>query len=206
MSYYHTHHLGDNISLPLSVVSLIKPNSKIIDIGCGRGNLKKKFPRSSIIGIDINPGSIKICKQLGYKAVNQVDISSKSLPYKDSTFDFAICIQVLEHLTHPLFAVKEIRRVLKNNGFAFFSVPTVNNKKYFDDYTHIRPFTSISLFTLLKDASFKKVTPKHQFAGIPGFGFLGKIFKLNIEPQKETIANLIPAARGKANIEMLAKK
>jgi SAM-dependent methyltransferase len=41
----------------------------------------------------------------------------------DSSFDYVVCTEVLEHTLNPFDAVREIRRVLKPSGFLFGSTP-----------------------------------------------------------------------------------
>ena len=45
------------------------------------------------------------------------------LPFKDSTFDFAICTQVLTYVSDPGAIVAEIHRVLKQTGALFLTAP-----------------------------------------------------------------------------------
>jgi SAM-dependent methyltransferase len=47
------------------------------------------------------------------------------IPAKDGEFDSAICIAVLEHLEEPEKALRECHRVLKQGGFAIFTVPFI---------------------------------------------------------------------------------
>jgi len=58
---------------------------------------------------------------------DKVDIiaSSEKLPFRNDYFDVAISTQVLEHTKNYQLAIKEIYRVIKKDGFAFFSVPGV---------------------------------------------------------------------------------
>ena len=48
---------------------------------------------------------------------------NEKLPFKSSTFDAVIGLEVLEHLYNPYETMKEIKRVLKPNGQAIISMP-----------------------------------------------------------------------------------
>jgi len=47
------------------------------------------------------------------------------LGFRDSLFDRIVCFEVLEHLESPIKALKEFKRVLKENGEIIISVPNV---------------------------------------------------------------------------------
>jgi SAM-dependent methyltransferase len=70
-------------------------------------------------------------------------------PLADSTFDFVSLIDFIEHLSPPalMHLMKESRRVLKVEGYIFIKTPT-SRAIYFDfwdDPTHIRPFSKQAL-------------------------------------------------------------
>jgi SAM-dependent methyltransferase len=56
-------------------------------------------------------------------------------------FDFVIINHVLEHVTNPFFAIKEVFRVLKTNGFAVISIPdkrfTFDSKRELTPWEHL---------------------------------------------------------------------
>jgi SAM-dependent methyltransferase len=51
------------------------------------------------------------------------DICSRNECLKSGSFDFIVCTEVLEHTLRPFEAVQEMRRVLKEGGLLFLSVP-----------------------------------------------------------------------------------
>jgi SAM-dependent methyltransferase len=51
------------------------------------------------------------------------DICNRNECLKTGSFDFVVCTEVLEHTLRPFDAVQEMRRVLKEGGLLFLSVP-----------------------------------------------------------------------------------
>ncbi|MBD3343818.1 MAG: methyltransferase domain-containing protein [Chitinivibrionales bacterium] len=52
-----------------------------------------------------------------------INFSIESIPFKDETFDVALCSHVLEHVLQDRLAITEFYRVLNKNGIAFLEVP-----------------------------------------------------------------------------------
>ena len=96
----------------------ITKNADILDVGSGEGVLVEKFREAgyNIIGIDLNYASKYIIKG---------DLSK--LPFKDGTFDYILCLDVIEHLNveYQKEALSEIKRTLKKNGELILSVPNL---------------------------------------------------------------------------------
>ena len=66
-------------------------------------------------------------KHAGEEVTTTGDI--KKMPFKDGHFDTIINFHVLEHITKPILAIKEIRRILKVGGIAYLNVP-LNGKDW----------------------------------------------------------------------------
>lgn len=64
--------------------------------------------------LDIDPNSG--CDYIG-------DICTRNNAIDDSSFDFVVCTEVLEHVRRPFEAVKEIERILRPGGMVFVSTP-----------------------------------------------------------------------------------
>ncbi len=121
----------------------LKDGMTIAECGCGPGlvgkNLLKAFPNCQITAFDIDPILVETAKKnallwkLDRYEVGERSIVQSELP--DDTFDFAIARLVLEHLSNPIDAVKEVFRILKPGGTAIF----VDNDFEF----HLRTFPDI---------------------------------------------------------------
>ncbi len=133
--------MGMGVNRPNSrmVIELakVKPGDKVLDVGCGTGNLTltaKSFAGISgaVYGIDAAPEMIeaarKKAKRAGYDAVFEVGLVEK-IPFPDATFDVVVSRLVIHHLPDDLKrkAFAEIFRVLKPGGHflvADFRPPT----------------------------------------------------------------------------------
>ena len=92
-------------------------STRVLDAGCGEGVLVDEFAsRLRIEGLDANYSSDRVRSG-----------SITELPYADNSFDRAICLDVLEHLTfedQPR-ALRELHRVLRPGGELLVSVPNL---------------------------------------------------------------------------------
>jgi ubiquinone/menaquinone biosynthesis C-methylase UbiE len=131
--------LGINQSNSKMIVHMakIKTGDKVLDVGCGSGNLTLTAKRyvgqsGSVNGIDASPEMIDVARknarQTGINAIFDVALIEK-LPFSDWTFDVVISRLVMHHLPDDLKqqALAEIFRVLKPGGTIFladFQTPT----------------------------------------------------------------------------------
>ena len=94
----------------------IPKNSVIGDIGCGNG--KNMLYRKDCLnyGCDFSESLVKICLQ---KNLNVVCGDILDIPYKNSSFDYTICIAVIHHLStveKRKKAIEELERITKQGG------------------------------------------------------------------------------------------
>ena len=93
---------------------LFKKNEvMVLDLGCGKGKfleyLISKYPQISFLGVD----PVYMDNQ---KILNG---NSSKIPLEDKSVDLVICIEVLQHERSLEAPFKEIKRVLKDDGFLF---------------------------------------------------------------------------------------
>lgn len=100
----------------------IVPKMKVLDAGCGHGNLVIDEFRTRIskaIGVDVDKNATKknVC-------LDEVIIANlENLPFKKDSFDVVIGQWVFEHLSRPRVAFQEVHRVLKKGGAFIFVTP-----------------------------------------------------------------------------------
>jgi SAM-dependent methyltransferase len=92
-------------------------STRVLDGGCGEGVIVEEYAaRLAIEGVDPN-----------YSSAHVRQASLLALPYDRETFDRALCLDVLEHLTcedQPR-ALAELHRVLRAQGELLVSVPNL---------------------------------------------------------------------------------
>ena len=113
------------------VEKLIEPKGgKILDIGCADGMFSKvifdKSNADEYIGIDILEPSIAWAKNHWKKYRNmKFEVGdAQSLNFKSTSFDAVIVLEVLEHVTDPVKVLREIKRIMKKDGYAILLVPS----------------------------------------------------------------------------------
>lgn len=103
------------------IAGLIPPKSKVLDLGCGKGELLEALIREKGIighGIDINEENIIDCIKKGV-SVFQGNIDEGLLEYKDKSYDYVILSQTVQVVHKPLFVINEMLRV-GNKGIICF--------------------------------------------------------------------------------------
>jgi SAM-dependent methyltransferase len=96
------------------------PGTRLLEVGCGVGAvlgvLGQAFPGLKMHGIDFEPKQLDFAQshlaRLGLQAeLKQAD--ALNLPYPDASFDAAWMMWFLEHVSDPVAALREARRVLR---------------------------------------------------------------------------------------------
>jgi SAM-dependent methyltransferase len=132
----------------------------ILDLGSGRC----WFTRQNVKGIVAVDNSRELVEHFRQEGINNLHGDAYNIPVGDEHFEGVFCCWLLEHLAEPDRALREMHRVLKPGGYACVIVPTPHDMEaFYADYTHVRPYTKISLKQLAEDAGFSR----HQTAYFP---------------------------------------
>jgi SAM-dependent methyltransferase len=125
-------------------------HGRVLDLGCGDGSVTEAFRRRGLdaSGIDIGHG---------------VDFEADPLPHREDEFDIVLMYSVIEHIYNPGNMLAEVRRVLKKGGKLLVITPNFDlahwltcEKSFYDDPTHVHPYSPTSLEHLMKLYRFKK--------------------------------------------------
>ena len=87
------------------------------------------------------------------------DLEKDRLPIEDSSISLLLALSVMEHLRDPSNFLEEAKRVLKKGGILLMVLPNFkyNYSTFYDDPTHVRPYTSKGLTTLLELTGLEEI-------------------------------------------------
>ena len=96
----------------------------VVDIPCGDGRAGYAFRKrgATIIALDLFPEFMKI---EGIEA-RYADLSER-LPLDDSSADYIICQEGIEHISDKIGMFQEFNRVLKKGGTLVFTIPSISH-------------------------------------------------------------------------------
>lgn len=159
----------------------IKPNSKVLEVGCAHGRMTKYLKEqlnctTTIVEIDEEAGRTASQWSYQYFIGKEADIQQVGLINylsEGSKFDYIIFADVLEHLHNPEQVLEKSKDLLAPNGSIWISIPNVgHNSVLIDlwndkfeyrnvgllDNTHIKFFTYSTLLSLVVSLDFKVVS------------------------------------------------
>ena len=100
----------------------LAPDAKVLDVGCGPGTitagLADRVPQGHVTGIDAAQAVIEQARELaGDRANLDFTIGDVyALDYPDGAFDVVFAHQILQHLSDPVRALREMGRVTRPGG------------------------------------------------------------------------------------------
>ena len=105
--------------------SYLKPNSKVLDVGCGPGTITigvaQYLKSGEVVGIDPIEDWIDSANELArQKKLKNVVFKlgdSHNLDFPDDSFDVTYSHFVIKHLIDPVMGLKEQKRVTKKGGW-----------------------------------------------------------------------------------------
>lgn len=125
--YNYSFH-GDRYELTVEIVTNLNPDGKILDVGAAPFELTRRIKEEGydVEALDVNPCRAEEYIMEHELSVNKVDIERESFPFNDGSIDFVIFTEVFEHLyVNPLFTLREINRVLSDNGLLLLTTPNL---------------------------------------------------------------------------------
>lgn len=91
----------------------IKPNSRVLDLGCGNGQLLKYLGHEKAVtgyGVELNGDYIPQCINNGINVI-QTDLNQGLSEFDDDSFDYVILSFTLQAMRYPDRLIEEMLRV-----------------------------------------------------------------------------------------------
>lgn len=151
---------------PELIRSLLK-KGKLLDIGCGDGNLSQQLDRRiyAYTGIETPYANSRnpLVKPVGVEGIRETRNSFHAVMFWES----------FEHLKDPVNALKKAHRLLKTNGFLIIECPDYSSWEkvlfasrwfHLDPPRHLFHYTPIGLSSLLKRMKFTTIEQRQIYA------------------------------------------
>ena len=132
---YRDQKIMDEIHDTVTEALTIPPNARILDVGCGFGDLAAKIlsrangAKPGIFTVDISEKILKIAKKHFRKAADCrresprfVCADLSCVAFRNNFFDIVIAIEVLQY-TDPYRGISELMRITKKGGTILMCIP-----------------------------------------------------------------------------------
>lgn len=148
----------------------VRPSESILDFGGGDGELKKYIPKSIYEILDLSD-------EHDFRRKNRVSLKQDVyINAKDNTYDVVVMSEILEHIPNCYETLREVRRVLKDDGRLIITLPNPFSVPYIvrsflgkhqdPSNEHLYWFDWSYLSNLLRSAGFE-LTYKTTFCFLP---------------------------------------
>lgn len=135
----------------------VKENATVLDLGCGYGDFVKGINAESKLAIDLNDNLKIYFEKEKIKFISQSVLTEFAIP--DNSVDVVFASNLFEHFSDDELEkmMNNIAKILKPNGRIILLQPNIYYayKEYWDDYTHKKAFSHVSLADFLMAHDFQ---------------------------------------------------
>jgi SAM-dependent methyltransferase len=178
----------------------ISDGDTVLDVGCGEGRHSiqaYKSAQCTLFSLDLEQKNaiktkffLKLLDEETHHRSHWLSLRADAvaMPFPDGYFDKVICSEVLEHILNDRLAIKEFRRILKDNGILAVSVPSffsetiywMMSRKYHNQPGgHVRKYRGKQLRAIMTEHGFRVFNTHREHALHVPYWFLKCLFGIN---------------------------
>jgi SAM-dependent methyltransferase len=140
----------------------LSQGQSMLEVGSGRSELLAQFSRLGLktYAIDSAPSAEDFALQAGAKfELYEFSLDKKFTPFQGKKFDIIFSKSFIEHISQPIGYFEWCRTLLEDGGKLISLTPDweANFKIFYDDVTHVKPFTEVSLRQILEITNFQSI-------------------------------------------------
>ena len=118
----------------LDLVTRYVPSGRLLDVGCGMGDLLAHLTGYQAMGVDIAEPYLDVARERGLDVTRA---QAEKLPFAASIFDGVVATDVLEHVIDLHAATQEILRVMRKKAHVIVRVPNWAPVEWDDRYGYV---------------------------------------------------------------------
>lgn len=173
-------------SIVKQVTADMEPGYRVIEIGCGIGNvlrvLQDACPDGVVVGMDLFSEGLKYAHERTSCSLVQGDI--QALPFSKK-FDLICLFDVLEHIPDDITVLADLQALLADGGVLLLTVPAHSSLwGYFDKFSHhCRRYVLDELENKLSRTGFKVEYLTYYMASIFPLVWIERRLKERFDPR-----------------------
>jgi ubiquinone/menaquinone biosynthesis C-methylase UbiE len=148
------------------ISKIIAPPAKVLEIGCGTGNVSSFLARKGYVvtGCELYSEAIN----MAWSGFLKVQGDAQSLPFTHESFDIVCLFDMIEHFQDDVTPLKEAVKVLKKEGILVLTVPAREELWSYDDDKayHKRRYTKAMVETALSRSGVTPLLLEYMFMSL----------------------------------------
>jgi ubiquinone/menaquinone biosynthesis C-methylase UbiE len=161
---------------------LIPAGWKVLDVGAGSCPYQRLFSHCEYRSHDfvaVTPEQLR--GKRGYGNIDYIsDITT--IPVASESFDVILCTEVLEHVSEPIKAVNEFRRILRPGGTLLLTAP-LGSGLHQEPYHFYGGYTPYWFHRFLNEAGFKDILVEPNGGFFKHYGQESRRFSVMLNPK-----------------------
>jgi SAM-dependent methyltransferase len=167
----------------------LKSGGHLLDVGTGIGTLMTVASEKGFLvsGVEYSPWASDFAR--AEKGLEVFTGTLEEARFQGETFDVVVLNHVLEHLDHPVEALREIRRILKRDGVLVIGVPNIESIMAhllgagwysLKPGEHVWHFSPATLCRLVRETGFEVIEWESRENNRPNGGIAKKYLQMAI--------------------------